>query len=92
VAPRQENLLEILTEDVDALCFTPEDTTSLEAALVQAVSDGSLRSKLGEQARRTIDRRGLTWEGNALRLVQVFEELRAASVGQAVAGLAGSRA
>jgi len=92
VAPRQENLLEVLTEDVDALCFTPEDVESLETALVQTVIDGALRSKLGEQARRTIDERGFTWAGNALRLVQAFEEVRAGRVGRAVPSLAGSRA
>jgi glycosyltransferase involved in cell wall biosynthesis len=92
IAPRQENLLEVLTEDEDALCFTPEDLMSLETALVQAVNDDALRYKLGEQARRTIDRRGLTWEGNAARVVQVFEELRDGSRAAPVPVLAGSRA
>jgi len=92
VAPRQENLLEVLAEDVDALCFDPENMTSLETALVQAVSDHGLRARLGEEARRTIEKRGLTWEGNAVRLVQAFEELRAGRVGRMVPGLAGSRA
>ncbi len=92
IAPRQENLLEVLTEDEDALCFTPEDLTSLESALVFAVTDHALRYKLGVQARRTIDRRGLTWEGNAARVVQVFEELRAGRRVAPVPVLAGSRA
>jgi glycosyltransferase involved in cell wall biosynthesis len=76
VAPRQDNLLEVLTEDVDTLCFQPEDSPSLEAALVKAVSDSGVRSRLGEQARRTIDRQRLTWDGNAARLMQVFQEIR----------------
>jgi len=92
VAPRQDNLLEVLTEDVDAVCFTPEDPASLEAALVQAVTDSALRSKLGEQARRTIEQRGFTWEGNAVRLMQAFEEIRSGRVGRQMPGLAGSRA
>jgi glycosyltransferase involved in cell wall biosynthesis len=90
VAPRQDNLLEVLTEDEDALCFTPEDLTSLESALLQVVNDDALRFKLGDQARQTIERRGLTWEGNAARVVQVFEELKAGRA--ALPELAGSHA
>jgi glycosyltransferase involved in cell wall biosynthesis len=78
VAPRQDNLLEVLTEDVDALCFHPEDAIDMEEALVKTVSDSGLRSRLGEQARRTIDRQRLTWDGNAARLLQVFQEIRGA--------------
>jgi glycosyltransferase involved in cell wall biosynthesis len=77
VAPRQDNLMEVLTEGVDGVCFTPEDAAGLEAALPPLVSDDALRRRLGAEAQRTIERRGLTWEGNAARIVQVFEEVRA---------------
>ncbi|HJT75931.1 MAG TPA: glycosyltransferase family 4 protein [Gemmataceae bacterium] len=78
LAPRQENLMEILTEGEDAVCFTPEDAAGLEASLLRLVQDEGLRRRLGAAARQTIHRRGLTWAGNAARIVQAFEELRAA--------------
>jgi glycosyltransferase involved in cell wall biosynthesis len=75
VAPHQENLLEILTEGGDALCFPPEDRKALEVVLCRLVEDESLRRRLGEEAKRTIERRGLTWAGNASRIVNVASEL-----------------
>jgi glycosyltransferase involved in cell wall biosynthesis len=90
VAPRQDNLMEILTEGADGVCFTPEDAGGLEEAVAALVRDDGLRRRLGEEARRTIERRGLTWEGNAARIVQVFGEVRAGRTEPGV--LAGSRA
>ena len=77
LAPRQDNLLEVLTEGSDAVCFTPEDPGELETALRRLVSDEALRLRLGTEARRTIQRRGLTWDGNAAKIVQVAAELLA---------------
>jgi glycosyltransferase involved in cell wall biosynthesis len=90
VAPRQDNLMEILTEGADGVCFTPEDAAGLEEAVAALVRDDGLRRRLGEEARRTIERRGLTWEGNAARIVQAFEEVRAGRTEPGV--LTGSRA
>lgn len=90
VAPRQRNLQEVLTDDVDAIFFAPEHLEMLRAALARVVFDGALRRRLGEAARRTIERRRLTWEGSAARIVETFEESIGAAAAPAV--LAGSRA
>jgi glycosyltransferase involved in cell wall biosynthesis len=76
IAPRQPNLEEILSDGVDVLFFTPEVQSELEAALLRLVQDERLRHDLGHAARRTIDRKNLTWAGNAARIVQAFEEVR----------------
>ncbi len=77
VAPRQENLMEILTDGTDALCFTPEDAAGLVCCRLRLVEDDGLRRRIGAAARQTIRQRGLTWAGNAARIVEAFEEARA---------------
>ena len=73
LAPRQPNLLEVITENVDALCFEPENLTELGSALGRMICDESLCHRLGLEAQRTIARNDLTWSGNARRIVEVFE-------------------
>ncbi len=72
IAPRQPNLLEVVTENRDALCFDPENMEEFAGAVVTAVNDGELRTRLGEAARQTVSRRGFTWRGNAERIVDVI--------------------
>lgn len=73
LAPRQPNLLEVITENVDALCFEPENLTELGSALSRMICDEGLCRRLGLEAQRTIARNELTWSGNARRIVEVFE-------------------
>ncbi len=77
VAPRQANLLEVLTEGTDALCFAPSHLGEMAAALERLVEDEPLRARLGQAARRTLDARDLTWIGNARRIVATYEGLPA---------------
>jgi glycosyltransferase involved in cell wall biosynthesis len=90
VAPRQSNLQEVLTDGHDALLFSPEHPAELESTLVRLSRDEVLRRELGRRARATIDTRNLTWDGNASRIIQVFEEIANVTVTPRV--LAGSRA
>jgi len=80
-APRQANLLEVLTEGVDALCFAPENLPELTDAVRRIVADCAFRRRLGAEAQRTIARRELTWSGNARRIVATYEGLRDAKDG-----------
>jgi len=73
VAPRQENLMEVLTDGVDALCFAPGQPKALAAILQRLVDDDVLRGRLGRAARTTVEREGFTWTRNAARIIQVFE-------------------
>ncbi len=74
VAPRQENIGELLTEDEQALLFTPGDSTELRNALVKLTRDSALRTRLGSGAQAAIDERGLLWSRNAERAIELAFE------------------
>jgi glycosyltransferase involved in cell wall biosynthesis len=75
VAPRQANILEVVTEDLDALCFTPEKSEELLALLLRVARDPALRGSLGAAARNTITAGEFTWIGNARRIIETFEAI-----------------
>jgi glycosyltransferase involved in cell wall biosynthesis len=75
VAPRQPNVCEILTHEVDALLFAPGDIIAMREAVQRLSSSAPLRARLGGAARQTIARRELTWEGNARRIIAEFEQI-----------------
>ena len=76
VAPDQPNLREVLEHDQNALLVRPHHGGALLLALARLVNDAALRSRLGHQARRSIEERDFTWRGNARRVVRAVEELR----------------
>jgi glycosyltransferase involved in cell wall biosynthesis len=73
VAPRQENIEELLDDGCNAVLFEPGDAESLGRALEALAKDTALRSTTGENALRTIHKRGLLWESNAQRVVDMFQ-------------------
>jgi len=75
VAPRLPNILEILDDGDNAALFDENVDGSLEAVLTRICGDMELRNRLSERARETIDRRQLTWIGNAQRVVALANEL-----------------
>jgi glycosyltransferase involved in cell wall biosynthesis len=76
VAPRLPNMEEVLTDGDNALLF---DNTAgaggLEAALTRLSRDANLRAHVAVGAARTIAQRGLTWRGNAQRVVALADAL-----------------
>jgi glycosyltransferase involved in cell wall biosynthesis len=72
VAPRQENIEELLTDGKEALLFAPGDTAALRQGLQRLAQDAGLRAKLGAGARAAIDERGLQWTRNAERTVELL--------------------
>ncbi len=68
VAPDQANIREVLEPDVSGLLFDPERAGSMTAAIARLARDETLRARLGEGARRSIDERGYTWKENARRV------------------------
>jgi glycosyltransferase involved in cell wall biosynthesis len=68
VAPARPNLLEVLEHGENALLFDDSQPGALEQALQQLCSDAALRARLGAGAQATIQRRQLTWDGNAQRV------------------------
>lgn len=88
VAPNQPNIAEVLDDDVNALLFEPDAPGGLEALLARLAADAALRARLGQGAHATIGRLGLTWHGNAERVVGLAQSLSAtprASLGNAKA-------
>jgi glycosyltransferase involved in cell wall biosynthesis len=75
VAPRTPNILEILDDGENAAMFDENIDGSLEIVLTKVCRDTELRNRLAERARETIDRRQLTWIGNAQRVAELANEL-----------------
>jgi glycosyltransferase involved in cell wall biosynthesis len=74
VAPRVPNLLEVLTDGENALLFDAEAPGGFERALATLGADAALRQRLAEGAHASIARQGLTWAGNAQRVVRLAEQ------------------
>jgi len=75
VAPRQENILELLTEEQEAQYFTPADAASMANALTAVVTDRDKAARMGRQAREAIEKRGFLWTCNARRVMAIAETL-----------------
>lgn len=73
-APSTPNIREILN-DTEAMLFDPADPGAFRRAIESLCSDAALRVRLGTAARAAIERHGLTWANNALRITGLFEEL-----------------
>lgn len=77
VAPNTANIRELLEDGHNGLLFERGDRESLTRAVLAAAGDAKLRERLGAAAAATIERRGLTWESNARRVVAEFRKLGA---------------
>src|SRR5262249_48597364 len=71
VAPRQENIQELLREGREAEFFEAGNTESLGKALRILVHDRAHAAALGRNARAAITEGGFLWEQNALRVIQM---------------------
>lgn len=77
VAPASPNILEVLTHGETALLFEPQEPGSFRAAVEALCADSDLRDRLGAAARRAVEERNLTWEGNAHRVEELGYRLLA---------------
>jgi glycosyltransferase involved in cell wall biosynthesis len=85
LAPDQANIRELLTDGVDALLFDASSSFAFESALIRLVEDEKLRQRLACGSFETLKRRGLTWQRNAERVVDLAGRLgRGRSVAAAV--------
>lgn len=69
VAPNQPNIREILTDGENAVLFDPDEMDSLWRAIRQLAADPQKREQLGNAARRTLEHRDYTWDGNASKVL-----------------------
>jgi len=74
VAPRMQNLQDVITDGFNGALFEAENSVNLAAVLSSLIQNESYRRKLGENARATI-LRGRTWTHNAEQILQLVERL-----------------
>lgn len=74
LAPATPNLMEVLTDQVNALLFDESKAGSMEAGLTLLCTDDALRQRLSQQAALTIGERDLTWRGNARRVATLLDK------------------
>jgi len=77
VAPAQPNIQEILSDGKNAVLFDPEQPGAMAAAIERVSWDGELRRRIAAGARASIAEQRLTWQCNATRVSQLFDELLA---------------
>jgi glycosyltransferase involved in cell wall biosynthesis len=77
VAPRLDNIQDLVRDERDGLLFTPESVSSLAAVLRRLTEDQALRAGLAREARRTVVRER-TWRTNAERVLALVEQAIAA--------------
>jgi glycosyltransferase involved in cell wall biosynthesis len=82
VAPRQENIEELMEDGVEGVFFTPGDGKSLSAALTRMAADPDAARTMGMNAYQTILRREFLWTANARRVVELVAGPSAAAVTQ----------
>lgn len=75
LAPDRPNIREVLTHGENGYLFDPQRPGDFDEKLEALLESESLRRRLGDAARATIARRGLTWDHNAARVVAAFEAL-----------------
>ena len=72
VAPRMENIQDIVTDGVDGSLFFPEDRADLCAKLSALIENPDLRRRMGIAARENILKRR-TWVHNASQVLDWLE-------------------
>lgn len=77
VAPATANIKEILTDQVDALLFDPDDKGAMVSCLNRLCGDQALRQQLGRHARRLVESHPYTWQANARLVAGWIEKLKA---------------
>ncbi|MFL6717821.1 MAG: glycosyltransferase family 4 protein, partial [Burkholderiaceae bacterium] len=75
IGPAQPNLMEILTDGQNAVLFDPKAADGMAAAIGKLSADVALRERMGENARKTISDKRLTWRENAMRAVELFKRI-----------------
>ena len=75
IGPAQPNLMEILTDGQNAVLFDPKAADGMAAAIGKLSADVALRERMGENARKTISEKRLTWRENAIRAVELFKRI-----------------
>jgi glycosyltransferase involved in cell wall biosynthesis len=76
IAPRKDNIVEIVEHEKHALLYKARDTKELADRIEQLYIDRELRKRLGLAAYQLVQEKGLYWRANASRVVEVIEKAR----------------
>lgn len=74
IAPRMENIEEVLTEGKNCILFKPEDKDDLKKSILTLASDPQLREKIGIEAKHTIYEKEYFWKNNAKKVIRIYNE------------------
>ena len=75
VAPNTANIREILVHEQSALLFEPGEEEGFLRMVERLLEDPELRDRIGHGARQTITEREFTWDANARKVEERFQEL-----------------
>jgi glycosyltransferase involved in cell wall biosynthesis len=76
VAPRLGQIREVVEHGRHGLLYPPGDTRALTAHLLQLIRNPAQRTQMG-RAGATLVGQQYTWSGNALRIAELIQQLRA---------------
>ena len=75
IAPASANIKEVLSANDDAILFDHNYSASFVEGLSALVGDETLRARLGDAARSSLERQNLTWASNAERVEKIAARL-----------------
>ena len=75
VAPNTANIREILVHEQSALLFEPGEAEGFLTTVERLLEDPELRARIGRGAQQTISEREFTWDANARKVEERFQQL-----------------
>jgi len=72
VAPNQPNIKELVVHCNNGLLFEPENVDDMAHQIEKLLLDGVKISQLGCAARKTVEKRALTWDHNAAQVIDLI--------------------
>lgn len=72
IAPNQPNIQELLTHEENGLLFETQNWTHLTQQMERLLQNRDLMLRIGSAAKETVQKRRLTWEENARRVLALL--------------------
>lgn len=73
IAPRKDNITEIIEDEKQALLYTSGKTQELADKIARLYNDRDLRESLGREGRRLVKEKGYYWQANASKIIACVE-------------------
>jgi glycosyltransferase involved in cell wall biosynthesis len=91
IAPRQENIEELVRDGDQGYLFTPGDVDSMASALSRLARDPTAIQSMGRRSLQAISERGYLWTSNAQRVIDVVAGAASAAPQPVASGISESR-